>query len=136
MRSSVLPLCFNPFLPRYSFGLLLAFDHNYANSSPILTVQRPATFHLGNLERVCKVPRRYSYHSPHGNGYKIVVRGVDPLLFFGIFFLQKHHASHTNKKHLLHDDLATNHGIIGPATTRSTYRTCCLTQIFMLISIM
>ena len=80
---------------RTALVLVLTFDHNYANTSSILVVQRPATFHLGSLERVCKVPRRYSNHSPHGNSYKFMDSGVDPLLFFGIFFfLQKSRITH------------------------------------------
>ena len=87
----------NPFLPRYGtpLVLLLTFDHNYANTRPILKVQRPLSFNLVSLERVCNRARRYSNHSPHGNSYKIMVRGVDPLLFFGIFFfLQKSRFTH------------------------------------------
>ena len=116
--------------------LLLTFGHNYANTRPILSVQRPIAFHLVSFERVFKAPRRYSNHSPHGNSYKIMVSDVDPLLFFGIFFFCKNHASHTNKNHLLHDDLVTNHDNIGTATPRSTWKTYYLDQIFMLISIM
>ena len=41
---------------------LLTFDHNYANNRPILLVQRPISFYLVSLERICNVPWCHSNH--------------------------------------------------------------------------
>ena len=47
---------------------ILTFGHNYANTRPILLVQRPITFHLVSLERICNVPWCYSNHWPSYGG--------------------------------------------------------------------
>ena len=122
--------------PGTCLGLVLTFDHNYANTGPILTVQRPITFHLGSLERVCKVLRRYSNSSQHGVGYKIVVSDVDPLLFFGIFFFTKitHHTLTKNTASMTNP--SANHGTIGPTHPKSQQATHCLTQFLTLIPIL
>ena len=37
-------------------ALILTSEHNYANTRPILSVQRPITFHSVSLERIRSVP--------------------------------------------------------------------------------
>jgi len=78
------------------FPSIWSRQHNYINNRPILSVQRPITFHVVSLEHICNVPWRYSYHSPRYCGYQI--DSIDMVFFLSS--VVTHHSPH--KTHLHH----------------------------------
>ena len=74
-------------------ALILTSEHNYANTRPILLVQRPITFHSVSLACIRSVPWRYSNHWPRCCGVKFRGSEIDS---HKKFCLKKHIPHHTS----------------------------------------
>ena len=90
------------FIPSRGLNPLTMLSYYYANTTPILAVQRPTLFHLVSLECICNLGWLHSIHSPRYWGCQIGGIGVVDR------FSSKNHTSH--KQHSNHD---ASHGIIG-----------------------
>ena len=90
------------FVPKWGQKSLTVFSYYYADTTPILAVQRPTLFHLVSLECICNLGWLHSIHSPRYWGGQIGGIGVVAP------FSSKNHTSH--KHHSNHD---ASHGIIG-----------------------
>ena len=90
------------FCPLKGTKITTLFSYCYANTTPILAVQRPILFHLVSIECICNLGWSHSIHSPRYCGGQIGGIGVV------VRFSSKNHTSH--EQHSNHD---ASNGIIG-----------------------